>query len=95
MEELANQTHELSGYVGDDHDLALLREKFANEPGKVEDQAAVETLLALIDRRRAELQEQAIPLGQRIFEDKPKDFVVRLKGYWQAWRSGVKAAQSC
>jgi CHAD domain-containing protein len=92
MEELAEQAHELSGYLGDDHDLVLLRERVAGDAAQMGDQAAVETLLAVIDRRRAELQEQATSLGQRFFQDKPRDFVARLRGYWQVWRSEVPAA---
>jgi hypothetical protein len=47
-------------------------------------------LLALIDRRRAELEQEARLLGQRFFQDKPRTFVRRLKGYWKAWDTEIE-----
>ncbi len=54
-------------------------ERFGGEEG-------LELLLALIDRRREELEEEAILLGHRLFQDSPRDFACRFKGYWSVWR---------
>jgi CHAD domain-containing protein len=94
IKELGNQVHELTQFLGDDHDLAVLRQKVATDPGSYGDDSTVETLLALIDRRREELQQEAFVLAQRVYLDSPKDFTNRIKGYWKAWRSEGSGAES-
>ena len=53
----------------------------------------VRKLVSFLDRRRAELQEEAFPLGERLYADKPKTFVGRLNTYWKVWRSGAVPAK--
>ncbi len=67
--ELADEFHQLADYLGDEHDLAVLRERVA----------ASGELTSLIDRRRQELQEKALTLGERLYADKSKAFVHRLE----------------
>ena len=57
------------------------------------DGAAVEVILPLIDRRRAELQRDAFALGRSLYGERPRDFVARLGAYWRAWRSEAEAAR--
>jgi CHAD domain-containing protein len=83
---LADQAHALADALGDDHDLALLSHKFMEEPDRFPDRATMHTLADLIARRRALLQEQAMTLGHRLYEEKPRIFVDRLQEYWRAWR---------
>ena len=92
MEGLANQAHELTQHLGDDHDLAVLRQTVTADPDTFGGDSTLETLLALIDRRREELQREAFLLGRRLYRDKPKVFIDRIKGYWKAWRSEAEAA---
>ncbi len=40
----------------------------------------------LIARRQAELVEEAVALGERLYAEKPKCFRRRMRGYWRAWR---------
>jgi CHAD domain-containing protein len=87
VDELATETHKLADYLGDDHDLAVLRQRLREVISQFPDLAAVEALMALIDRRRNELQEQAYALGRLLYKEKPKRLAERLEGYWHAWRS--------
>ncbi len=91
MKELANQAHELTQHLGDDHDLAVLRATVLADPDAFGGDRTLETLLALIDRRRGELQQEAFLLGRRLYRDKPKVFADRIEGYWRAWRSEAEA----
>ena len=86
MAELAGRLHELTQLLGDGHDLAVLRQKLVAGPAAPAGRIR-ETLVTLIDRRRAELEQEALQLGRRLFADKPKDFTERLKSYWKAWRA--------
>jgi CHAD domain-containing protein len=85
--ELADEADRMGELLGDDHDLAVLRQMLTDAPERFGDEGDREVLLALIDRRRAELQEEATLLGRRFFQDRPRDFVRRLKGYWKTWRA--------
>jgi CHAD domain-containing protein len=85
--ELAGEADRMGDLLGDDHDLAVLRQMLTDDPGRFGDEGDVEILLALIDRRRAELEQEAVLLGRRFFQDKPRDFAGRLKGYWKTWRA--------
>ncbi len=84
---LADLTHDLSDHLGDDHDLALLRDEGARRERAFEDPGDQRFLSELIDRRRGELQFAAISLGERIYDRKPKKFVKRLEDRWEEWRN--------
>jgi CHAD domain-containing protein len=87
--ELADQTHKLANYLGDDHNLAVLRGKVLEHRDAFPDVAACEALLALIDRCRERLQEKAFLLGERIYEEKPAALEARFGKYWQDWRAAA------
>jgi hypothetical protein len=75
----------LSDLLGDDHDLAVLRETLLKEPDGFGDRHTIQALVGLIDRRSDELRALAKPLGSRLFAEKPKCFAARLEQYWQTW----------
>jgi CHAD domain-containing protein len=83
---LADHAHDLSDHLGDDHDLALLRDEVQRRAAAFSDPEDQRHLLEQIDQRRGELQFAAISLGERIYSEKPKKFTKRLKKRWQAWR---------
>lgn len=86
LKELAEQTHKLADYLGNDHDLAVLRTKVRAHSDAFEGQD-YDALVAVLERRRAQLQDRAFKLGARIFEEKPRRFVGRIGQYWELWRS--------
>src|SRR5918996_3065305 len=83
---LADHAHDLSDHLGDDHDLALVREQVQRRAAAFTDAADQRHLLEQIDQRRGELQFAAISLGERIYDEKPKRFAKRLEQRWEAWR---------
>jgi CHAD domain-containing protein len=89
---LADQTHTLANALGDDHDLALLAQKFLEAPDRFPDRTTMQTLADRIAHRRALLQEQAMTLGHRLYEEKPRLFVGRLREYWRAWHGKTAKA---
>ena len=84
MKATAEQANALSDLLGDDHDLAVLRELLGGELKDVLSKEASETLLALIDRRRTDLQRSSASLSEKLFAESPKQFEGRLKVYWKA-----------
>ena len=86
LEPLADHAHDLSDHLGDDHDLALLRDEVQRRRDLFSNPADQRHLLHEIDQRRGELQFAAISLGERIYAEKPKRFTKRLEKRWEAWR---------
>ena len=84
MKVAADQANTLSDLLGDDHDLAVLRELLGSDFKDVLQIEAVETLQALIDRRRADLQHSSASLSEKLFAESPRQFVGRIKAYWNA-----------
>jgi CHAD domain-containing protein len=83
---LADHAHDLSDHLGDDHDLALLREEVERRRDAFASPADRRHLLQEIDQRRGELQFAAISLGERIYAEKPKKFTARLAKRFQRSR---------
>jgi CHAD domain-containing protein len=79
----------LSDYLGDDHDLSVLRETLLKRPADFGDEGTLQAVLGLITQRQVELQARAKPLGAQLYAEKPKRFAKRLRSYWNAWRSGI------
>ncbi|MCB8968832.1 MAG: CHAD domain-containing protein [Ardenticatenaceae bacterium] len=84
---VAGELHALSGYLGDDHDLAELRRVLLQNPTAFGAESDLSVLLALIAQRREALETAAYPLGQRIFAESSQAFVARMGVYWAAWQA--------
>ena len=83
--EWADQAHQLADYLGDDHDLWVLREAARKKSNDFPVPADLDVLRALIDRRRTQLQDKAWLLGARLYEPKPQRLHARLGKYWRLW----------
>ncbi len=83
METTAEEAHELSDRLGDDHDLVVLV-GYLDESDDPLTSDQLEHLRRLIAKRREELQTEAFAYGERLYAEKPKRFVGRLESYWQA-----------
>jgi CHAD domain-containing protein len=83
MKARARRAHRLSDLLGDDHDLAVLREHVAKTAFPAEQEATRTALLSQIDRRRARLQREAFKLGARVYGRRPKSFARSVERRWQ------------
>ena len=82
MKKLAKLTHSLSDVLGDDHDLSELRLSVEHQRDSLDDPAAQAAQIAVIDRRRHELQRQAFALGKKVYLSRPKRFVRAVEHRW-------------
>jgi CHAD domain-containing protein len=85
------QAHEaslknLETWLGDDHNLVVLRDKLSSEPENYGDEKDIQLFLALADQYQKELREKAISLGQRVYEEKPRQFTRNIQKLWDAWQ---------
>jgi CHAD domain-containing protein len=87
----ARDLHVLCDVLGDDHDLAVLRQTLLQIGGEVA--TDLEAVLGLLDHRREELQTWAMPLGERIYAERPKAFRRRVHARWRAGRRQMRQAR--
>jgi CHAD domain-containing protein len=80
----------LSQYLGDDHDLVMLRQ-FVGRHCARKHAREVKVLSKLIDLRQKELRSAAFALGARFYSEQPSSFSRRLENYWRVWRAGRKS----
>jgi len=86
LKAMVKECSRLGDLLGDHHDLAVLRTTCSDlPPGTLGDRHASDGLLAQIDARSRRLLAQALPLGDRLWTERPKAFATRLQRYWQAW----------
>jgi CHAD domain-containing protein len=81
LEPYEGQLHELTDRLGDDHDLAVLREAIEQRPGGFRTPADQQLLMDLLDQRRAALQTEAFALASLVLAERPKGFARRVTAY--------------
>ncbi len=86
MEAHESSLKQLETWLGDDHNLVLLREKLRNKPEAFGGEAAVTAFLSLAEQHQKELRGNSISLGHRVYAEKPSVFVRNLGQLWDAWR---------
>ena len=74
----------LSDLLGDDHDLALLRQELTQPGAPVP--VDLDAVVGLVDHRRSELQTEATRIGERVFAETPKAYRRRMRDSWRAGR---------
>jgi len=86
----AQEAHHLSDLLGDDHDLAGLRQILLSLDGELP--VDVEAVIRLVDHRRGQLQGDALLVGERLYAERPSAFARRMHRYRKAWRAEGRAA---
>jgi hypothetical protein len=59
---------------------------FHDYDGPADVRGELEKLFASVSERQDELADEAISVGERVYAEKPKAFVGRMRSYWMAWR---------
>ncbi|HEY3931172.1 MAG TPA: CHAD domain-containing protein [Verrucomicrobiae bacterium] len=80
----ADELESLGEFLGDDHDLVMLKKFLADACGKIE---GAKLLNELIELRQKELRSAGLKLGVKFFAEKPVAFCRRFENYWKIWRS--------
>jgi CHAD domain-containing protein len=89
MQGHADDAHQLSDLLGDDHDLAVLRTAIAESTHAIP--ANTDAADRLIEQRRAELQGEALATGERLYAERPQVFMRRMRSYWETWDAEADA----
>jgi CHAD domain-containing protein len=85
----AKEAHALADLLGDDHDLAVLRQTLTQTGAQVA--SDLDAVLGLLDHRRQQLQAEAMFVGERVYAESPKAFVKRIHRSWKAGRGLAEA----
>jgi CHAD domain-containing protein len=85
IEAREDATHQLGRWLGDHHDCWVLRALILNDPTCSATQEGQQHIIALIDRRIAQIEQASRPLGQRLFAEKPKHLARRFSTYLGIW----------
>ncbi len=83
----AKEAHSLSDLLGDEHDLVVLQETLEADSGDGWDAVDARLISSLAGERRAELLAEAVPLGRRLYAEKPSRFASRIHRYWDTARA--------
>jgi CHAD domain-containing protein len=81
---------DLETWLGNDHNLVVLRDRIVAEPAFYGRQKDIDLTLELIDKYQKELRDQSLSLAERIFAEKPREFSRRMKHLWDTWRHEPK-----
>ncbi len=89
LKQLGKELHKLGDLLGDEHDLVIMRESMPKHSDDKETKDLLHSFFGLLDRRVFELQAEAQAIGCRVYADKPKNFIRRMRRYWDTWQSEV------
>jgi CHAD domain-containing protein len=85
---------DLETWLGEDHNLAVLRDRITAEPafyGTAKDTALT---LGLVDEYQEELRGKSVSLAERVYEERPREFVRRIRHLWATWRHDPKETEA-
>jgi CHAD domain-containing protein len=84
LDALAQQTHDLSDLLGDEHDRTVLELTLSERPDVPADQDVTRALITALEEQREQLRAAARPLGARVYTETPEQFTERVACYWQS-----------
>jgi hypothetical protein len=94
LKRTAKAAHEVSDLLGDEHDLAVLGDDLRANSGKLWEPARAEFIAAMAEGRRGELFGAAVPLGRRLYAEKPPRFTTRIRRYREVMNSQTGVQRS-
>jgi len=83
LKKVSRRAHDVADLLGDDHDLAVLREYAETHPQCFDDESSRRALLAVLDRRRDALQRKALKRARKLYARPPKRFVASIERGWR------------
>jgi CHAD domain-containing protein len=78
---------ELETWLGEDHNLVVLREKVQAEPAFYGKANEIRFFGKVIDKYHKQLRVNALAAGATIYEEKPRHFTRRMQHLWDAWQA--------
>jgi hypothetical protein len=83
------ELHALSNRLNENHDLDVLRHAALWSQFETQSHDR-DALVSFADRRCRQLEAEALPLGERLYAERPQRFTDRIERYWRAWEHGKR-----
>ncbi len=93
MTTLRDDAHLLSDYLGDDHDLGILKQTIEEYPDEFGGREILGELSELIVSRQSELRKSAHKFGRRMYAENSKCVGRKLANYWEVWKVNEEMPQ--
>lgn len=90
MKPYADQLNILQEWLGDDHNLTVVRDVLLGELNFREEDATMSKLLPVILQEQERLREQSFALGRRIYAEKARPVTRWLESLWNAGRETAR-----
>lgn len=87
MKAYASVLEDLSHALGDHHDLFELRQIVARAPREFGRPASALGLLDAIDARQRELETEALDIGRRVYAERARVWLARMRNEWDVWQA--------
>lgn len=84
LQKMAGRLHALTDELGEEHDLAVLRQRLEGAGAGLR-KSAREALEERIAERRAKLRRKALKAGKKAYAERPARFAARLRAYFRRW----------
>ncbi len=84
MQAYEKSLKDLETWLGEDHNLVVLRETVLAEPELFGSAPDIAFFVKLTGRYHKELRANAVALGRHIYGEKPRQFIQRLRRLWEA-----------
>jgi CHAD domain-containing protein len=78
---------DLETWLGNHHNLQVLKEKLEARPEAYGTPGDIEICLGLIGKYQEELRRNALSLGERIYEERPGQYRTAMRNLWESWQS--------
>jgi CHAD domain-containing protein len=80
---LISRLSELQEKIGRDHDAAVLRARLKRSPENFGGSETVQRVINYLDSQTRKLRQSAVPLGRKIWRQKPRRFVYKVAQHWR------------
>jgi CHAD domain-containing protein len=93
LKRLRSELDKLGDLLGKEHDLTVVRKALLKRAESGIRKDDLRALLGLVEQREFELQAEAQTIGRRVYAEKPRGFVRRMRVYWETWQAEIPAPE--
>jgi CHAD domain-containing protein len=83
LHRMLSRLSRLQNQIGLDHDIAVLRAWLKKTPEAFGGNETVQRVIACLDRETSELRQASVPLGRKIWREKPRPFAYKVARHWR------------
>jgi len=87
MQGYEHSLKDLEDALGEDLNLAILREQILSPRYAQVDRHTTNMVVRAIDSCRQDLRDRAVKIGERVYTEKPRRFTREMKRLWDAWHA--------